>query len=134
MVDLMDAVSLHIHDVAPVQAKGISRASRELHSEGSTLDADFRLDVATPGRNPEPAFVAFDRARLRNIGDYAVEQTSPTDVRILHHSNSGEILETAVQFDDKGFLFIDRWNLKEHRALNLAYLLAALPRGMKRVT
>ncbi|MBN2974634.1 membrane-targeted effector domain-containing toxin [Pseudomonas lactucae] len=133
MVDLMDVVSLHVRDVAPVQAKGISRASRELHPEGSTLDADFRLDIATPGHTPEPAFVAFDRTRLRNIGDYAVEQTSPTDVRILHHSNSGEILETAVQFDDKGFLFIDRWNLKEHRARTLAYLLAALPRGMKRV-
>ncbi|MFO2466411.1 membrane-targeted effector domain-containing toxin [Pseudomonas sp. 15FMM2] len=126
MVDLLDAASLHVRDVAPEQAKAIAKASRELHPMGLTLDADFRLDVATKGRPPLPAFVAFDRTRLRNPGDYTVEHVSPRTVRIVHHSKSGEILETPVQFDDRGYLFIERWSLNAKRYANLYHLQSAL--------
>ncbi|MFC6335732.1 membrane-targeted effector domain-containing toxin [Pseudomonas sp. CCM 7891] len=130
MVDLVDAVSLHVDDVAPAQATAILPGGRILHPQGVVLDADFRLNLATPGVTPEPAFVAFDRTRLSAVGSYTVEQVSPSNVRIVHHSNSGEILETPVQFDEQGLLFIERWNLNDMRFLTLELLRHHLPKGM----
>ena len=98
----------------------------------TAIRSDFTLSVGIPGKRPPPAYVPADRSRLTRPGQFMVEQRSPHEVNLVHHSRSGEILSTPIQIDDQGRFFIERWaELKDERFTVFERLLSALDQVLK---
>lgn len=140
LADLTQAVSLEVRGVPPLQAKGVHPGPRYMgpDSQGDlvSIKLDFRLDRPVVGRvQPAPAR-PYDRSRLKQVGDFTLEQVSETEARLLHVSRTGEVLETPVQTDAGGLFFIERWELDAYRFKTQKELWISLPqlrRGLKYV-
>ncbi|WP_438868975.1 dermonecrotic toxin domain-containing protein [Pseudomonas sp. L1(2025)] len=133
IAQLQDGVSLRIRDVHPSQALPLQRASWEIveaqiGSPGTkALRSDFKLHVGMASVHAPFPKTAPDRAWLRSVGDFFVERPSATQANVVHRSNSGEIISTPVQIDDKGQFFVARWpQLQEQRYPTLEFLTDAL--------
>lgn len=120
IADLQDAVSLHIHDVAPGLAKELHPGYWKVVREDKAgepwvaLGSDFQLDVAVTGRKV-PSPVAVDRSHIRLRGDFLIERPSLTQSNLLHRSNTDELISTPIQVDEKGQFHIDRWPQISHK-------------------
>ncbi|MBD8151214.1 membrane-targeted effector domain-containing toxin [Pseudomonas fluorescens] len=115
IAQLQDGVSLRIRDVHPTQALPLQRGGWELveaqiGSPGTkALRSDFKLHVGITGmRAPFPK-PAPDRAWLRNVDDFLIEQPSASQANVLHRSDSGAIVSTPIQITDTGQFFVERW-------------------------
>ena len=138
IVQLQDAVSLHVQDTFPHLAKKL-RSSSGWRSVGEhqivALRSDFKIDVGSltqqvPQRAPLP-----DRTRLTEAGHFFIEYPSEFEVNLVHRSRANEIVTTPIQIDDKGQYFIERWDgLKDSRFFDLSSLTMVLkappPRGL----
>ncbi|WP_339531211.1 MULTISPECIES: membrane-targeted effector domain-containing toxin [unclassified Pseudomonas] len=129
IAQLQNAVSLHIHDVAPSLAKPLHVGAWETADDagGIALRSDFKLTVGVPGR-ALPAPVALpDRSKLKQAGEFLIERRSSTEINLVHRSRNDEIVTTAIQIDERGRYFINRWDrLNEQRFLHLSQLIEAL--------
>ena len=134
------AISLRVSDVPQGTATELRSGQRWKVGYKSSLypdklravRSDYTMTVAVPGARPYAPYVPIDRSRLTRQGYYMVEQLSPHDVSIVHHSRTGDILSTPVQIDDQGRFFIDRWPaLKDERFVEFERLLSALDQVVK---
>ena len=137
IVQLQDAVSLHLRDTFPERAKRLRIGGWQSVGDHSivALRSDFRIDVGSlkqpvPRNAPLP-----DRTRLTEAGQFFIEHPSEFEVNLVHRSRSNEIITTAFQLDDKGQYFIERWEvLKNVRFYDLQVLIEVLkaqpPRGL----
>ncbi|KAF2411008.1 C-terminal region of Pasteurella multocida toxin residues 569-1285 [Pseudomonas antarctica] len=133
IAQLQDAVSLTVRDVAPSHARPLHPSGWEIldggiRSPGNyAVRTDFKIDVGIVGMPPPLSKAQQDRAWLRRVGDFLIEQPSPTQAHVLHRSNSGEIISTPVQIDDQGQFFVERWaQLTDKRFLRFEHLTEAL--------
>lgn len=129
IAQLQDAISLHIHDVAPSLAKALHLGAWETADEagGMALRSDFKLSVGLPGKPLPPPVPRADRSTLKLAGEFLIERPSATEIYLVHRSRNEGVVTTAIQIDDRGRYFIDRWDrLKEQRFLYLAQLIEAL--------
>ena len=133
IAQLQGAVSLTVRDVAPNSARPLHRGTWEIFEQkidfsgAMAIRSDFKLEVGIAGRRPPSPTALPDRTRLRRIGDFLIERPSNTQANLLHHSNSGEIITTPIQIDDRGQFFIERWpQMKDKRYLTLTHLIGAL--------
>ncbi|VVM65135.1 hypothetical protein PS645_01479 [Pseudomonas fluorescens] len=115
IVQLQDAVSLTVRDVAPGSARALHPGGWEIFEEGigargtRAVRSDFKLEVGIAGIPSPQAVTLPDRGRLGAIGSFHFERPSGTEVNLVHRSNSGELITTPIQIDDKGLFFIERW-------------------------
>lgn len=133
IAQLQDAVSLTVRDVAPDHAMPLHRGAWEILERGirtpggTAIRSDFKVHVGMAGTLAPSPRVAADRTWIRSVGDFLIERPSATQANVLHRSNSGDIISTPVQIDDKGQFFIDRWpQLQEQRYPSLEFLIHAL--------
>lgn len=133
IAQLQDAVSLTVRDVALDHARPLHRGGWEIldksikNPEGVALRSDFKVDVGIAGTPVWSSAATTDRTWLRSVGDFMVERPSATQANVVHRSNSGEIVSTAVQIDDSGQFFIDRWpQVQGQRYATLEFLVRAL--------
>ncbi|MDQ0741368.1 membrane-targeted effector domain-containing toxin [Pseudomonas sp. W4I3] len=138
IAQLQDAVSLTVRDVAPDSARPLHPGGWEIFNavrgESGTPAArsDFKVDVGIAGTPPPQARVLPDRTRLRAIGSFHIEQPSRTQANLVHRSNSGELITTPIQINDRGLFFIERWpQLKDKAYLTLEELSNALTLEVK---
>ena len=135
LAETLGAVGVHVRDAAPELAHGIRRgvweatepASRP--ASGSTtqaLRADFLMEVAVPGTSRPRPIVSPDRSKLTHAGHFLIERPSTTETRLVHKSNTGDIVTTPIQVDDKGLFYIDRWGKKDLRFKYLQKLIDML--------
>ncbi|TFY89447.1 toxin [Pseudomonas nabeulensis] len=128
IAQLQDAVSLHVRDAAASSAR-LLKPGGWVVDEFTTLAlySDFTLEIGIPGRPfirpPAPP----SRASLRTKGQFLIEHPSANETNLVHHSNTGDIVVTPIQIDDKGQFFIDRWpQLRDQRFLLQSQLIEAL--------
>lgn len=138
LVELQDAISLHVYDTVPDRAKSLRSGGWHTTSERHpiiALRSDFRIDVGSikdpKPRPPTPP----DRTRLTEPGHFFIEYPSEFEVNLVHRSRSNEIVTTPIQINDKGQYFIERWDaLKDLRFFDLSSLTMVLkgdpPRGI----
>ncbi|CRN03552.1 hypothetical protein [Pseudomonas sp. 34 E 7] len=131
LAQLQDGVSLKIRDVHPTQALPLQRGGWEfvegqIGSPGTkTLRSDFTLHVGIAGKPmPFPKAVP-DRAWLRNINEFLIEQPSAAHANVLHRSESGAIVSTPIQINDTGEFFVERWPQLQGRSYTTLENLAA---------
>lgn len=111
---LQDAVSLHIHEVAPGQAKPLHAGYWKVVREDQpgqpwvALGSDFQQDIASAARAPYVPVVV-DRSSIQRPGDFLIERPSLTESNLLHRSSSNELVSTPIQIDENGQFHIDRW-------------------------
>ncbi|MGB3124046.1 MAG: membrane-targeted effector domain-containing toxin [Pseudomonas sp.] len=137
IVQLQDAVSLHVRDTAPELARPLHRGSWELVEEdqGVALHSDFKIETGVPGKKNLRLTPLPNRSQLREPGHFLIEHPTASEARLLHFSRSNEIVTTPIQIDDSGQFFIERWEgLKDLRFRYLSQLIEVLkahpPRGM----
>jgi len=138
IAQLQDGVSLRIRDVHPTQALPLQRGGWELvegqiGSPGTkTLRSDFTLHVGIAGKPmPFPKAVP-DRAWLRNVDEFLIEQPSAAHANVLHRSESGAIVSTPIQINDTGEFFVERWpQLRGRSYMTLENLAAQLKTEVK---
>lgn len=130
---LQDAVSLTVRDVAPANARALHPGVWELVEGGAgargvrAMRSDFKVDVGIVGKSAPLAATQPDRAWLRNVDDFLIEQPSTTQANVLHRSEHGEAVSTPIQIDDQGQFFVERWpSMKDKRFLTLEHLSGAL--------
>ncbi len=129
VAQLQDAVSLHVRDTYPEQAKKLRIGGWQSLGEHSivAVRSDFRIDVGNlkqpvPRRAPLP-----DRTRLTEAGLFFIERPSEFEVNLVHRSRSNDIIATPIQINDKGQYFIERWDaLKNERFFDLSQLINIL--------
>lgn len=133
IAQLQDAVSLTVRDVAPDHALPLHRGGWEILERGvktpagTAMRSDFKVHVGVAGTPAPPPMVAADRTWIRSVGDFLIERPSMTQANVLHRSNTGDIISTPVQIDDKGQFFIERWpQLQAKRYPSLDFLIHAL--------
>ncbi|SDU33412.1 membrane-targeted effector domain-containing toxin [Pseudomonas orientalis] len=133
VAQLQDAVSLRVRDVAPSSARPPHPGTWEFVEGGAgspgtrPLRSDFYLDVGIAGKPAPQATPQPDRAWLRNVDDFLIEQPSATEANVLHRADSGAIMSTPIQIDDRGQLFVGRWpQLNDKRFLTLEQLQSGL--------
>nr|WP_314563725.1 membrane-targeted effector domain-containing toxin [uncultured Pseudomonas sp.] len=129
IVQLQNAVSLNIRDVAPNRARSLHAGGWELvhESGGVALRSDFKLEVGVAGKISSTTPVPGNRARLRDKGHFLIEQPSATEIVLVHRSRSDEIISTPIQVDNQGRFFIERWEkLRDQRFLYENQLIQAL--------
>ncbi|MBF6032439.1 membrane-targeted effector domain-containing toxin [Pseudomonas sp. P155] len=136
LADTLSAVSLHVRDSAPELARDIHRGTwRAVASERGTnsraLRSDFLLEVAVAGKKKPALTSAVERSKLTRSGMFMIENTDTGELRLVHQSRSGDIVETPIQVDDHGLFFIDRWEKKEERFKYLGTLIDMLVSDLK---
>lgn len=115
IAQLQDGVSLRIRDVHPTRALPLQRGGwafveGQIGSPGTkALRSDFKLHVGITGMPTPFPKPAPDRAWLRNVDDFLIEQPSATQANVLHRSDSGAIVSTPIQINDTGQFFVERW-------------------------
>ncbi|MFN3357039.1 MAG: toxin [Pseudomonas sp.] len=122
-------ISVHIRDSATGLAKGFEPGTWQVFSETKwrALRSDFILNVGFERITPPEPFVPLDRSRLKNVGHFLIERPTPEHTKLLHKSNSGQVVSTPIQTDATGHFFIDRWDaLKDQRFLSQDSLIRAL--------
>ncbi|TKJ70295.1 toxin [Pseudomonas sp. CFBP13508] len=117
LADTLSAVSLHVRDTAPELARDIHRGSWEFVSDKSkanvqALSSDFLMEVAVPGTKKPAATPSVSRSKLTRTGDFLIENADTRNASVVHRSRNGEIVVTPIQVNDKGLLFVDRWEKK----------------------
>jgi len=117
LADTLSAVSLHVRDTAPELARDIHRGSWEFVSDKSkanvqALSSDFLMEVAVPGTKKPVATPSVSRSKLIQTGDFLIENADTRNASVVHKSRNGEIVVTPIQVNDKGLLFVDRWEKK----------------------
>ena len=137
VVQLQDAVSLHVRDTAPALARPLHAGGWQSIDEGQgpALRSDFKIEAGIAGRPTPHVAPRPDRSRLTEPGQFIIERPNANEVNLVHFSRSNEILITPIQIDEHGQYFIERWDvLKPLRFHYLAQLVEALkslpPRGM----
>ena len=134
VAQLQEAVSLRILDVPPAQALPLQQGGwtivdSEPGSVGTkTLRSDFTLHVGIAGmRAPRPPRTAADRAWLRNVDDFLIEQPSSTEANVVFRTILGGEASAPVKIDDTGKFFIEEFPLiREKRFTTLEELSQAL--------
>ncbi|MBV4452609.1 MULTISPECIES: membrane-targeted effector domain-containing toxin [Pseudomonas] len=132
LVDLQDAVSLHVRDTFPAQASplkvgGWQSAKRGIMGGEVALRSDFVLNVGIPGWRVAVDINPPTRAKLKRPGEYFIERTGDGEVNLVHRSRSQEIVTTPISIDDSGRYHIDRWDaVKGKRFYDLEKMLDAL--------
>ncbi|TDV51806.1 hypothetical protein EDF87_102317 [Pseudomonas helmanticensis] len=131
LAETLGAVGVHVRDTAPELARGIRRGVWEVTEPGSSpatraLRADFTMEVAVPGTSRPGPVVSPDRSKLTKSGHFLIERPSTAETRLVHKSNTGDIVTTPIQVDDKGLFYIDRWGKKDLRFKYLQKLIDML--------
>ncbi|MFI8226801.1 toxin [Pseudomonas sp. NPDC085632] len=135
LAETLGAVSVHIRDTAPELASGIRRGVWEVTEAASipasnsgiqALRADFLMEVAVPGTSRPRPIVSPDRSKLTQSGHFLIERPGTTEARLVHKSNSGDIVTTPIQVDDKGLFYIERWEKQDLRFKHLKSLIDML--------
>lgn len=84
------------------------------------------MEVAVPGTSRPAPVVSPDRSKLTESGHFLIERPSTAETRLVHKSNTGDIVTTPIQVDDKGLFYIDRWGKKDLRFKYLQKLIDML--------
>lgn len=130
IAQLQDAVSLLVRDM-PADSARTLRVGGWIVDEYSwtAFRSDFLLEMGIAGRPAIRPPAPSSRSRLKDIGHFQIERPSLHETHLVHKSNSGEIVVTPIQIDDKGQFFIDRWEaLRGQRFLYQTLLIEALKR------
>jgi len=131
LVQLQDAVSLHVQDTASGLGKRIHPGFWEVKQESvpgrwKAVRSDFKLEVEVATTEAPAPFVPVDRSRLNQPGHFLIERPSAAEPHLLHHSSTGEIISTPIQVDDNGLFFINRWGFDARRFEDLGILIETL--------
>ncbi|WAT27821.1 membrane-targeted effector domain-containing toxin [Pseudomonas sp. GXZC] len=122
LVQLQDAVSLHVRDTAPELARPLHSATWQAIDEGPgvALRSDFKIEVGIAGRPIHRAPPPPSRDRLTAPGQFIIERPTDSELNLVHFSRSNEILVTPIQINEKGQFFVERW--EPLKALRFYYL------------
>lgn len=130
---LQDAVSLGIRDVHPSQALPLQRGGWEfvegqLGSPGTkALRSDFKLHVGIAGIHAPSPRTAPDRAWLRNVDDFLIEQPSSTEANVIYRTVLGGEASAPIKVDDMGRFFVEAFpTVKDRRFATLEQVSQAL--------
>ncbi len=133
IAQLQDAVSLRILDVPPSQALPLQRGEwtivgPEPGAPGTkALRSDFRLHVGIAGMHAPFPGTATDRAWLKNVDDFLIEQPSSTEANVVFRAILGAEASAPIKIDDMGKFFIEEFPLlKDKRFTTLEQLSKAL--------
>ncbi len=133
IAQLQDGVSLRIRDVHPTQALPLQRGGWEfvegqIGSPGTkTLRSDFKLHAGIAGKRAPSPKTAPDRAWLRNVDDFLIEQPSSTEANVVYRTILGGQASTPIKIDDLGKFFIEDFPLlKDKRFTTLEQVSQAL--------
>lgn len=139
LADTLSAVSLHVRDSAPELARGVHRGTAEILADSTekggtsqrAVQSDFLVKVAVAGKKkPSPA-PSVSRSKLTHPGMFLVESEGTSGTRLVHKSKTGEIVVTPIQVNDKGLLFVDRWEKKDQGFKYLRTLIEMLETDVK---
>ena len=130
LVELQDAISLHVYDTTPQRAKRL-RGGGWGHVTDTrsivALRSDFSIDVGNLKAPATRTPTLPDRTRLTEPGQFFIEYPSEFDVNLVHRSRSGQIVTTPFQINGKGQYFIEYWSaLKNQRFYDLSALIETL--------
>lgn len=141
LADTLSAVSLHVRDTATELARDIHRGTgqivadvaekRGIHHRG--LRSDFLMEVAVAGKKKPAAAPSVSRSRLTHPGLFLIEYEGSSGARLVHKSKTGDIVVTPIQVNDKGLLFVDRWEKKDQGFKYLRTLIQMLETDVKLV-
>ncbi len=130
LVELQDAISLHVYDTTPQRAKRLRGGGWGHVTDKRSivaLHSDFRIDVGNIKASATSPPTLPDRTRLTEPGQFFIEYPSEFEVNLVHRSRSGQIVTTPFQIDDKGQYFIEYWGaLKNQRFYDLSVLIETL--------
>lgn len=138
LADTLSAVSLHVRDTAPELAKGIHRGGWEvvagrLGTSSRAVRSDFLMEVAVAGRKKPVPAQSVSRSKLTDAGMFMIENPDTGAPRLVHKSRTGEIVETPIQVNDHGLLFIDRWGKKDEGFKYLQSLINMLEHDLEMI-
>lgn len=143
LVQLQDAVSLHVRDTAPQLARPLHSSGWQAVDEGPgvALRSDFRIETGITGIPVHQPVPGPNRSSLTEPGQFIIERPTASEINLVHFSRSNEILTTPIQIDEKGQFFIERWEalkpLRFYYLTQLVEVLKARPpigMGLRQVT
>lgn len=134
--ETLGAVSLHVRDSAPELASTIQPGAwATIIPENATntraLRGDFTINVAVAGRKEIGSAVPVSRSKLTQPGLFLIENEGTSGTRLVHKSKAGDIVVTPIQVNDKGLLFVDRWEKKDQGFKYLRTLVEMLEKDVK---
>ncbi|SDS40178.1 membrane-targeted effector domain-containing toxin [Pseudomonas granadensis] len=130
LADTLSAVSLHVRDTTTELARDIHRGAGEVVADRG-LQSDFLMEVAVAGTKKPAATPSVSRSKLTQPGLFLIEHEGPSGARLVHKSKTGDIVVTPIQVNDKGLLFIDRWEKKDQGFKYLRTLVEMLEKDVK---
>ncbi|QRK85334.1 membrane-targeted effector domain-containing toxin [Pseudomonas granadensis] len=130
LADTLSAVSLHVRDTTTELARDIHRGAGEVVADRG-LQSDFLMEVAVAGTKKPAATPSVSRSKLTQPGLFLIEHEGPSGARLVHKSKAGDIVVTPIQVNDKGLLFIDRWEKKDQGFKYLRTLVEMLEKDVK---
>jgi hypothetical protein len=139
LADTLSAVSLHVRDTAAELARDVHRSTGEVvidvvHKRETSfrgLRSDFLMEVAVAGRNKPAPTSSVSRSKLTHPGMFLIEHEGPTGARVVHKSRTNDIIVTPIQVNDKGLLFVDRWEKQDQGFKYLRMLIEMLVTDVK---
>ncbi|WP_332762785.1 membrane-targeted effector domain-containing toxin [Pseudomonas koreensis] len=139
LADTLSAVSLHVRDTAPELARAIHRGTAEVVTDMTAksgtniigLRNDFVMEVAVAGKKKPAPTPSVSRSKLTHSGMFLIENEGSNGTRLVHKSKTGDIVVTPIQVNDKGLLFIDRWEKKDQGFKYLRTLIDMLETDVK---
>lgn len=139
LADTLSAASLHVRDTTAELARDIHHGAGEIVADVTQkggakyrgLRSDFLMEVAVAGTKTPAATTSVSRSKLTHPGLFLIEHEGSSGARLVHKSKTGDIVVTPIQVNDKGLLFVDRWEKKDQGFKYLRTLVEMLETDVK---
>lgn len=139
LADTLSAASLQVRDTTTELAREIHRGTGEIVADVAEkrganyrgLRSDFIMEVAVAGKKKPATTPSVSRSKLTHPGLFLIEHEGSTGARVVHKSRTGDIVVTPIQVNDKGLLFVDRWEKKDQAFKYLRTLIGMLETEVK---
>ncbi|MFG6207977.1 dermonecrotic toxin domain-containing protein [Pseudomonas retamae] len=134
--ETLGAVSLHVRDSAPELASTVQQGAwatiiPEKATSARALRSDFTINIAVAGKKEIGSTPPVSRSKLTHPGLFLIENEGTSGTRVVHKSRTGDIVVTPIQVNDKGLLFVDRWEKKDQGFKYLPTLIDMLVKDVK---
>lgn len=134
--ETLSAVSLHVRDSTPELASAVQPGAwatiiPENAISARALRSDFTVNIAVVGWKEIGSAPPVNRSKLTQPGMFLIENEGTSGTRLVHKSKTGDIVVTPIQVNDKGLLFVDRWEKKDQGFKYLRTLIEMLVKDVK---